>query len=202
VNLDEIVFREGRKEDSRRIAELDNIASDGTLDFLFHDLVPGMSPVQIVVNSLENDQYPHSYRCATVAEHHDRIIGMSLAFPSKYHAMTDELRSFFPADRREHFEDFFASRVENSYFLDALCVEEKYRHRGIGKELVRRTIHKAAHEGFPSVSLIVFSDNERALRLYRKIGFVMVKHVDLQPHALIPHEGGCLLMKYDIPDRI
>lgn len=200
MKLDEIIFREGRKEDSRSIAELDNIASDGTLDFLFHDLVPCMSPVQIVASGLENDQYPHSYRCAIVAEHHDRIIGMSLAFPSKYHVMTDALRSFIPADRLEHFKDFICSRVENSYFLDALCVEGKYRQRGIGRELVRRTIDKAVCEGFQNLSLIVFSDNEIALRLYREIGFVMVKQVDLKPHALIPHEGGCQLMRYDIPD--
>ena len=44
-----VQYREGRKEDSFRLAELDNIASDGAIDFLFHDLVPDMTPVQAVV---------------------------------------------------------------------------------------------------------------------------------------------------------
>lgn len=133
MNINEIIFREGRKEDSNRIAELDSIASEGALDFLFHDLIPGMTPVQVVANGLENDHYPHSYRSTIVAEHNNNIIGMSLSFPSKYHAITDELRSFLPADRIGHFKDFFSSRVENSYFLDALCVEGKYRNLGVGK---------------------------------------------------------------------
>jgi hypothetical protein len=46
MNLSEIIFGEGRKDDSMRIAELDNIASGGAIDFLFHDLVPGMTPVR------------------------------------------------------------------------------------------------------------------------------------------------------------
>ncbi len=198
MSLDEIIFREGRKEDSNRIAELDDIASEGALDFLFHGLIPGMTPVQVVANGLENDHYPHSYRSTIVAEKNGTIIGMSLSFPSEYHTITDELRNFLPADRLEHFRDFFSSRVEDSYFLDALCVEKKYRNRGIGRELIQRTINKAGKDGFKSISLIVFADNETALRLYKRIGFETVKHIDLKPHPLIPHEGGCLLMNYII----
>ena len=55
-----IKYRLGKKEDSRKIAELINIASDGVVEFLFHDLVPGMSPVQVVAHNLENDNYPYS----------------------------------------------------------------------------------------------------------------------------------------------
>jgi ribosomal protein S18 acetylase RimI-like enzyme len=198
MNIQEINFREGRKEDSNRIAELDNVASGGALDFLFHDLIPGMTPVQLVASSLENDHYPHSYRSVVVAEHNNNIVGMSLSFPSRYHAVTDELRSFLPSDRLEHFFDFFSSRIEGSYFLDALCVDEKYRGLGIGTALIKLTAQKARQEGFTALSLIAFADNAKALKLYRKIGLEVVKHIDLKPHKYIRHDGGCLLMKYDI----
>src|SRR5574341_656401 len=158
MDINEIIFREGRKEDSYRIAELDNIASEGALDFLFHDLVPGMSPVQIVASGLANDQYPHTYRNVIVAEHQGSIIGMSLSFPSQFHAITEELRGFLPGDRLEHFKDFFSSRVEGSYFLDALSVEKQYRNIGIGTELIKLTTKKAAKEGFKTLNLIVFSE--------------------------------------------
>jgi ribosomal protein S18 acetylase RimI-like enzyme len=196
--MNEIIYRDAREEDSRRIAELDNIASEGALDFLFHDLVTGMTPVQMVADGLENDRYPHSYRSVIVAEHGNNVVGMSLSFPSRYHAITDELRSFLPPDRLEHFRDFFSSRVEDSYFLDALSVDERYRNRGIGRELINLTAKRARKEGFKVLSLISFADNTRALRLYRKFGFTVVKHIDLKPHKYIQHEGGCLLMKYDI----
>ncbi len=195
MHINEIIFREGRKEDSQRIAELDNIASGGTLDFLFSGLVPGMTPVQIVAHGLENDHYPHSYRSTIVAEHNGKIVGMSLSFPSQYHAVTEELRNFLPADRLDHFREFFSSRVAESWYLDALGVDERYRNIGIGSELIRRTAQKAKKEKFSVMSLIVFADNETAVRLYRKIGFEIEKRVSLGPHPLLPHRGGCLLMK-------
>ncbi len=65
----EVSYRQGKKEDSTRIAELDNIASAGAIDFLFHDLIPNVSPEQIVASNLENERYPHSYRNVIIAEH-------------------------------------------------------------------------------------------------------------------------------------
>lgn len=193
-----IRYRQGKKEDSYRIAELDNCASDGAIDYLFHGLVPGMTPIEIVASGLENDTDPHTFRNAIVAESVGKIIGMSLSFPAYYHAITDELRAFLPADRLEHFREFFSTRVEGSYFLDALCVDEQYRGRGIGSRLIELMREKAQQEGYAVLSLIVFADNISAQRLYRRSGFEIVKNIELKPHTLLPHEGGCLLMKADI----
>lgn len=60
-------YRPADKEDSARLAELINMASDGVVEYLFHDLIPGMSPVQVVAHNLENDSYPHSYKSAMMA---------------------------------------------------------------------------------------------------------------------------------------
>jgi hypothetical protein len=48
-------YRPADKEDSARLAELINMASDGVVEYLFHDLIPGMTPVQVVAHNLEND---------------------------------------------------------------------------------------------------------------------------------------------------
>jgi GNAT superfamily N-acetyltransferase len=193
----QILFREGRKEDCNRIAELDNIASGGAISFLFHDLIPGMTPVQVVAQSLSSEGQAHSFRNTIAAEYNEQIIGMALSFPSRCHGITEELRNFLPPDRLEHFKDFFSSRVEDSYFLDALAVDEKYRNKGIGRGLIARTMEKARKEGFRTLSLITYADNRTALQLYQKIGFVIVKHIDLKRHPLLPHEGGCPLLKCD-----
>ena len=52
-----ITYRQGKKADSPRIAQLDNIASDGAIEFLFHGLIPNVSPEQIVASNIENDNY-------------------------------------------------------------------------------------------------------------------------------------------------
>ena len=194
----DVIYRQALKEDSNRIAELDYIASGGTAEFLFHDLVPDATPVEVITYGLEHDNYPHSYRSALVAELNHQIIGMILSYPASFHGVNDEMRSFFPAERLAYFRDFFSARVDDSYYIDALCVDETYRSQGIGESLIARTIEKAREEGFSVLSLIVFADNQRAIKFYQRHGFVTVRQVELKKHPLIPHLGGCILMKADI----
>ena len=189
-----ISYRSGIKEDSREIAELINIASDGVVEYLFHDLVRGMSPVQIVAHNLENDSFPHSYKSAVVAVDGDALVGMALSYPSCYHKITAEMKEFFPTDRMEHLRSFFSSRVEKSWYLDALCVKESHRRHGIGKKLVSLTKEKAMENGCSALSLIVFADNALALPVYECTGFEVVQKVVLRQNEFIKHAGGCLLM--------
>jgi ribosomal protein S18 acetylase RimI-like enzyme len=194
----QIKYRDGLKKDSKQIAELIYIASGGAIEFLFHDLVPNLSPTQIVAHNLENDYYPHSYKSAIVAEYNEDIIGVSLSYPSHFHKITDEMKKFLPKERIEHFKHFYSARVEKSLLIDALCVHEKYRRKGIGSELIDLTKKKAEEIGYDTLSLIVFADNLTALQFYRNNGFEIIEKIELKPHELIPHKGGCLLMKCTI----
>ena len=190
-----INYRQGEKDDSQRIAELDYIASGGAVEYLFHDLVPGLSAVQLLSNGLEQDEYPHTYRSCIVAESDQKIVGMALSYPAEFHGITDELESFLPADRLERFREFYSSRVEGSYYLDAMCVDEMCKGKRIGKALLEQTKIKGSSEDYRELSLIVFADNTRAISLYEHNGFEGVKNIELEQHKLIPHEGGCILMK-------
>ncbi len=123
-----VIYREGKKEDSLRIAELDNIASDGAIDFLFHDLIPDMTPVQIVASNLEKGSYPYSFRSVIVAELDERIIGMSLSFPGKYHRITEEMKNFFPRDRINHFKRNIIATQGTRPLMVQLIVLEARQH--------------------------------------------------------------------------
>ena len=193
-----IKYRLGKKEDRQKIAEMINTASDGVVEYLFHDLVPGMSPVQVVAYNLGNDNYPHTYKSTLVACDGDDLVGMALSYPSSYHKMTDEIRSFFPADRLEHLSDFYSSRIENSWFLDTLCVIESHRRRGIGAKLISLTKEQAIENGYNTLSLIVFADNVLAIPVYQHTGFEIVQKVELRGNKFIKHKDGCLLMKCEI----
>jgi ribosomal protein S18 acetylase RimI-like enzyme len=193
-----IKYRSAEKKDSRKLAELINIASDGAVEYLFHDLVPAMAPVQVVAENLEHDSYPHTYKSAVVACEGNNLIGMALSYPSSYHKVTAEMKRFFPADRLEHFSHFYGSRIENSWFLDALCVIESHRRRSIGGNLISLTKEKAIENGFNALSLIVFADNTPAIALYERAGFEVVQKVELRGNEFIKHDDGCLLMKCEI----
>ena len=194
----EIKYRPGQKKDCTKLVELVNIASDGVVEYLFHGLVPGMTPVKVMAHNYKSDNYPHTYKSAIVATDKNDIVGMSLSYPSSYHKITDEMRGFFAAERLEHFSAFYSSRVENTWFLDALCVIESHRRRGIGEQLISLTKEKAVENGYNSLSLIVFADNALAIPVYERTGFEIVKKVELQGNEFIKHEDGCLLMKCQI----
>ncbi len=194
----EIKYRPGEKKDCAKLAELINIASDGVVEYLFHGLVPGMTPVQVIAHNHENDKYLHSYKSAIVVTDNNDIVGMALSYPSSYHKISDEMRSFFPAERLEHFSAFYSSRVENTWYLDALCVIESHRRRGIGEKLISLTKEKAVENGYNALSLIVFADNALAIPVYKRAGFEIVQKVELRGNEFIKHEDGCLLMKCEI----
>lgn len=194
----EITYRNGRKEDCAVLAKFVNIASGGVIEFLFHDLVPDMEPVQMVAHNLSTEDSYYSFKNAIVAEYNQNPVAVSLSYPSSFHQITKEMRSFLPDDRLEHFQSFYASRVEDSLFLNALCVDERFRGKGIGTQLIALTKKKAKEEDFKTLSLMVLADNTDAQRLYARCGFETVDAVELKSHALIPHEGGCFLLKCEI----
>jgi ribosomal protein S18 acetylase RimI-like enzyme len=194
----EIQYKLAEKEDSPKLAELINIASDGVVEYLFRDLVPDMTPIQVVAYNLENDNFPYSYRNAIVAVDGSILVGMALSYPSSYHTITDEMRDIFPADRIKHLRDFYSSKVDDSLFLDALCVAESHRRRGVGEKLISLTKEKAVENGYNALSLIVFADNALAIPVYERTGFEVVQNVELGKNEFIKQENGCLLMKCDI----
>ena len=190
-------FGPAEKKDCTAVAGFINMASGGVVEYMFHDLVPGATPVQIVAHGLKDDSTPHCYKSAIVARDGDEVVGMALSFPSKYHHISDELRSFFPADRLAHLSDLFGSRVENSWYLDTLGVNENHRRQGIGEKLISLTREKAIENGYHSLSLIVFADNELALPVYKRFGFKVIRRVELGGNEYIRHEGGSLLLNWE-----
>jgi GNAT superfamily N-acetyltransferase len=194
----DITYRTARKADCVRMAELINIASGGVVEFLFHDLMPELTPKQIVTQNLESEQGYYTYKNAIVAEAEDQVVGVALSFPALFHEITAEMRHYFPKDRLDHLTEFYAARVDDSLLLNALCVDQKWRRNGIGGKLISLTKKKAKQAGFKVLSLMVFADNTTALSVYGRNGFEVLAPVQLNFHEQIPHEGGCLLMKSNI----
>ena len=194
----DIQIRQGEACDSTRIGELSYMASDGAVEYLFHDLVPNVSALQVLCDGLKRDVYPHTYKSALVAHDNTTVVGMALSYPARFHCITEALAQFLPSDRLAHFNEFYNTRVEGSYLLDALCVDAHYRGQGIGAALLKATQEKAIKEGFSVLSLIVFADNVTAIQFYEGQGFKTQKQIRLAPHEKIPHEGGCLLMSQSL----
>jgi len=190
-----IILRDAKRGDAPEMARLVEIASGGFIDFLFHDLIPGMSSLKMVELGLASDEDPHTWRNAIVAEIGGKVIGISLSYPSSYHRITPEMERFIPAERLDHVRKYYGARVRDSWLLESLAVFPEYHKRGVGSRLIALTKSRAKDRGYPSLSLLVYTDNMAAQRLYSRHGFLVVQQVELESHKYIPHEGGCLLMK-------
>jgi ribosomal protein S18 acetylase RimI-like enzyme len=190
-----VKYRTGKPEDCNEIANLMDQASGGIIEFLYHDLFLDLKPAEFVAKNLLESEYPYNYNSAIVAEKDDKVVGISYSYPSSYHGLTERAKDMLPHDRLVHLADFFSARIENSWLLDSFGVDSSCRKLGIGNRLLKMTIQRAREKGFNSMSLLVFADNSKAIRLYRNNGFIIAEKVKVQRHRLIPHDEGCLLMK-------
>ena len=53
----------------------------------------------------------------------------------------------------------------------AIAIEQAYCNSGLGTTLMQKAIDKAREMGFEQMELGAYADNERAIALYRKMGF-------------------------------
>ncbi|MCR5576063.1 MAG: GNAT family N-acetyltransferase [Oscillospiraceae bacterium] len=60
--------------------------------------------------------------------------------------------------------------LPDCWYLDSLHVAEAARGRGVGSALLRRHAAHAAGQGFANMSVCIVRGNERARRLYEKLG--------------------------------
>ncbi|MGI6093142.1 MAG: GNAT family N-acetyltransferase [Veillonellaceae bacterium] len=194
----EVLYRTARAEECVVLAEGINKTAGGILDFLYHDLLPGQSTVELVAGFLAEGGRYDSYSSITVAEHDNQVIGLVSSYPANFHCIDPEMEAFFPKERLDAVRDFFCTRVEDSYYLSAVYVDEDFRGFGIGTELITITKKKAKALGYNVLSLLVMADNETALKVYAKNGFKKVKHVELNPNEFIPHVGGVYLLACEI----
>jgi len=193
-----IHYQIAEESNCRQIAEMVHFATKGMIDFLFHDLIPGMTPTQMIEFSLKEDKDYHTYKNTFIAKYDNDVIGMIFAFDSIHCTINDELQAFVPKERIEHMYNVLTSRVDDSLYIDALFVHENYRKRGIAKKLFSIVKEKAKNDKYSSISLIVLDDNDNAFDLYKKWGFTIVKKIDIEYHDYFKHDGGAYLLKYDL----
>lgn len=186
-----ITYRKAEKADCQRIAELCDIASDGMVDFLFEEVMPGITPIQILKTSFQDEESNRSYKNVIVAECNGRVVAMLFAYSSYYHCIDDDMREHFPAERLEVMEPFFNSRVDDTLYIDTICVDKDFRNRGIGKQLI-----ELAKQMSDKLSLIAFADNDAAIRFYHREGFEIVRRIPMEMPPQISHGDDMVLMQY------
>jgi GNAT superfamily N-acetyltransferase len=193
------VYRPAKQEDAAAIVDLMLEASGGDLEFLLEGLEAGKTTSEMMLPVVEKELGIFSYLHSTVVENEGKIIGLMHACP------TNDIgtkRNFpVPAERLAHMKSMFDLKIPDSYLLLYLSTLKDYRGHGIGHQLLKIFTSQAEKMGFKVLSLQAWADNEQAIKLYVSQGFKVVARGEIARHRLLPHDGGILLLRKDLPSQ-
>ncbi len=188
-------FRTATKEDCYELARLFRIASSGVADYMWSRLAPkypGLTPLEIGARRFAREGRNFSYKNCVVAEQDGAVIGMLFTFPIEERAeVGDE-----PVD--PILKPYEGLEMPGSFFICALALFAGFRGRGVGTEMLSIARRQAHERGFGTLSLLVFEQNEGAVRLYERNGFKVAGRASVVPHELIDHTGDVLLMVSEV----
>ncbi len=189
-------FRAATKADSREIAELFRISSDGVADYVWSTLAseyPGLTPIEIGARRYAGEEGRFSYKNCIMAERGGEVIGVLCTFPIE---KNEEKSSDEPAD--PILEPYERLEIPGSLYICSLAVFAEFRGTGLGTRMLSIAREQARERGLGVLSLLVFEQNAGAVRLYERDGFRVVDRAPVVPHDLIHHTGDVLLMATEI----
>lgn len=96
-----IDFRTARREDIPAVAKLIDSASGDFIEFLYRDLVPGKTTVQIIEQKLASDDFPMRLEDCLLAGTEGDIAGLFLSYPACNPRISPEMESLILDERLE-----------------------------------------------------------------------------------------------------
>ncbi len=188
------------KTHARDLAHLINLSGEGLPEILWRTVAkPGESPMDVGIRRATRDEGAFSYRNARVFVDEDRVLGMLLAYrlPDPYDI--GELDAWLPAMRPLI---TLEAQAAGSWFINALAALPDQHGRGIARALIADTLSRGRDAGCTHASLIVASENHRAMRVYQHLGFVAAARVPVVPYVTAMHGGEWVLMTRALGDDI
>ncbi len=185
-------LRRARREDSRRVAELMDIAGHGLPAYVWSlSAEEGQEPVEAGTERAAREDGNFSYRNAVVAEEDGEVVAMVLAYrlpEAGEGANPDEV----PEVLRPLLE--LELLAPGTFYVNGLATLPRYQGRGLGSRLLEAARALAAEAGCEELSIQVFEQNEVALGLYERYGYRIVARRQTVPHHSYPYDGDVLLL--------
>lgn len=192
----DVTYRMARPDDSRDIARLMSIAGGGIYEFLFDDLIPFVTAVDLLSSGIRGEQYPISYRnchVASLAHCGGEIVAAANVFPADL--LKDDHYGLLGSERHDHIRSMLELQDWGSMFLNCLAVSSAHHGRGIGATLLAWAEARTVEAGYDRLSLHVWADNIPAVNFYEARHFVRVGIASIPVHPRLPHIGGSILMR-------
>jgi ribosomal protein S18 acetylase RimI-like enzyme len=185
-------LRWARKGDSRRVAELMNVAGHGLPAYVWSlSAEDGQEPIDVGAARAAREDGNFSYRNAVVAEEDGEVVALLLAY---------RLPEAGEAADLEEVPELLRPLVElellapGTFYVNGLATLPGYEGRGLGSRLLNVATDLAVQSGCEELSIEVFEQNEGAVRLYERHGCRTVDRRSAVPHHSYPYDGDVLLM--------
>ena len=79
--------------------------------------------------------------------------------------------------------------------IDLICVKKEYQGKGLGKSLLQFCINNCINKGFYEFILHVATTNQKAINLYKKLGFTIVNYIRNYYHLDKPPDNNAYIMR-------
>lgn len=191
---DRTILRPAERRDAPDVARLIDIAGEGIPCWLWSQGASSREEAFAVgAARAAREEANFSYRNAVLADRDGEIVGMMLGYvlgeaPDDRRAALAEVPEFLrPLAELEWV-------VPGSFYVNALAVDAAWRSHGIGSALLDAAGRRASAAGARLLSLAAFSQNERAVALYRRLGWRVVAERPVVPHPSHAYDDRILLM--------
>lgn len=185
-------LRRAAREDSRRVAELMDIAGHGLPAYIWSLRAEGgQEPIDVGTGRAAREDADFSYRNAVVAEEDGEVVAMVLAYRLPEAGDIADLEEM-PEVLRPLAE--LELLAPGTFYVNVLATLPGYQGRGLGSRLLEVANDLAAEAGCDELSIQVFEQNEGAVRLYERHGYRTVARRRAIPHPSYPYDGDVLLM--------
>lgn len=182
------IYRPALKTDSRTIAGLYSVSSDGLADYQWKDMArPGEDLIDVGQRCFERENATLSYENCALVLNASGVLGALVAYPSVQEAAYE-----IPKD--PVLRPFYELSLTPSYCIAAVVVHEAFRRQGIGSSLMLLAEEKAQRKAFTHLSLLVFEQNQAALQLCQKLGYREHDRRKSNPHSFLKRRGNLLLL--------
>ena len=120
------------------------------------------------------DDNPNSYLNTYMAEFEGEIAGTLVLYSGTDAPKLGQNLTAWLVEKEAKVTEIDAESLPDEFYIDTICIDAKYRGKGVGSQLFAFAEDIAKQTGHSKLSLNVETQKEPAIRLYKRLGYEIV----------------------------
>lgn len=186
------------KENAADLAYLLNLAGEGIPKYLWSEIAEdGQDLMEVGRARASREEGGFSYTNARVSVEDVSVRGMIVSYQQPDPYSIEDIEEY-PEIVKPLV--LLEAKAPGSWYINAIAVFETFQGKGVAQELLNEAEQRAISAGNSEISLIVASENSRAERLYKHIGYKSVTSLPVISYPGCLHGGEWVLMVKKLSD--